>query len=84
MVLKGCWIMEPGPVILESHGVKGCWTEKGVGVCLRCHTSLIFHIVYFAVGGDVWLQKCMWIFGSADTRAAASLFGPLVRGPRGS
>lgn len=53
MVVKGCWIMETGPVILEDHGVKGCWTEKGVGICLRRHTSLIFHIVYFAIGGDV-------------------------------
>lgn len=52
MVVKRCLIMETGPVILEGHGVKGCWTEKGVGVP-RCHTSLIFHIVYFAVGGDI-------------------------------
>lgn len=36
MVVKGCWIMETGPVILswrllEGHRFKGCWTEKGMG-----------------------------------------------------
>lgn len=86
MVVKGCWIMETGPVILtvalRRPQVQRLLDRERHGVP-RCRTSLIHRVVYFAAGGDALLQKCVWIFGSPDTSAAASLFGPLATVPEG-